>query len=272
MSIVCERKSSCRSLYKDTIAVLDTSALTHIIGAISSFTVARRNRFEAFVSILEDFLVKIRLCSRAGEIHTTREVFEEEMDPTNDSSAVHEIIVSENLCSNHNDLSQVREIIEKHTRIPSSAVRSTSIRQIRRLLRHWVRRGFLYHLPDRNDLSLLVLGIEKSSGSETTIIADDTVLHRALETIQRNRYVSIPSQAIDTLRTMCSYSISYFEEPYKCCEVCSRDFYALYGVLFDYGQRIDRNFNPSFMTAYLESLIIRVASEAVKWEYEEVSR
>lgn len=264
MSIVCDKKSSCLNLYKDTIVVLDTSALTHIIRAISPFTITRKNRFEAFVFIFEDFLIKIRLCSHGGVIYTTRKVFEEEMDPNNGSSAVHNCIASENICTNRNDLLQIREIIRNHIRIPSSAVSSSKIDEVRRLLRTRARRTAWYGRPNRNDLSLLVLGLEKTARQDTVILTDDTGLHRALGIIQRNRIATLSSQIIDTLKIKCTYSISYFEEPYKCCEVCSRDFYALYGVLFDYGKSINRNFNPSLLTRYLELLIIRVASEVIK--------
>jgi len=246
------------------MVVLDTSALTHIIRAIGSYITSRRNRCETFITLFEGLLTKIRLCSYGGAIYTTREVFLEEMDPTNDSSAVYDCIASENICNTADGLSQIGETIQNYIRIPSSATSRTKISEVRRLIHTRVRRRARIGRLDRNDMSLLVSGIEKTAHRDTVIITDDTGLHKALKIIQRNRIVTLSQQTIDTLKIKCTYSISYFEELYKCCEVCSRDFYGLYGVLFDYGKRLNGNFNPSVLTRYLEVLVMRVASEVIK--------
>lgn len=235
--IVCRNKHSCGNLYKDKAVVLDSNVLINIIEAInhviSDMALPHEVRFDAFINMLEDFLVGIRLCAHNERIHVSREVFNKEMNPTNSASTLRQTPPFNAICENNNtNYRSVDRILKRHLNISPSAVPASIILQLKQSLR--CSGSTRFNMPSDNDLGLLALTLKLGANIGGVLLTDDTNLQEALETIQRSRYVMLSGQQIDTLKVLYASSASYMVELYECCRLLAPRFFAVFNVLLDF--------------------------------------
>lgn len=264
MSKNCTRKASCRNIYRYCQVVLDTSSLINIMDA-AIYSLSKRGSdvlFDDFYDLIEKYLIKIRYCSQDGLIHTTKEVYENEMNLNNASSAVNECDALNGIFDSSRERTKLRRLLALNIRASTSALNATQLQGLRRELNK--NRFSPRSQLDRNDLSLLLLGLTKSINSEMVVLTDDSIIHEALEYVQKTRKVNFLSKPADTLRTFCVYSVSFFEEPFKCCELTNDNFYSLYSIIYDYAKKTEEKFEDNTNMARLGKIIIRIASEVSK--------
>jgi len=250
---VCPKKRSCSNLYKNNVIVLDSNALLNIIEAIdrilSDMALLRDERFDAFTDMLKDFLSSIRLCARNERIDVSREVFNEEMNPMNCRSTLRQKPFFNSVCGNTNaNYRDVDKILKQHLTMPSSAVPEKDIAQIKQLLRSYRIAGS--NMPSDNDLGLLALTLKLGGNIGGVLLTDDTALQRALEKIQRSRYITLSGQRLNTEKIVYASSLSYLGELYQCCKLLPPRFFAVYGVLFDFVESATGSFSTHTTRRY----------------------
>ena len=257
MSIVCRNKHSCDNLYKEKVVVLDSNVLINIIKAINRIitdkALPRDRQFDEFISILEDFLVSIRLCAHNERIHVSRQVFSQEMNPINHASTLRQTPLFNAIIGDNNTYyHRVDTILNRHLTIFPSAIPASDILQLKRSLRYSGSTGF--NMPSDNDLSLLALTSKVGANVGGVLLTDDTNIQEASETLQRSRYVTLSKRRIDTQKIVSAGSLSYLSEVYHCCRLLSPRFFAVFDVLSNYVKgkssslpdRITRNYERQF--------------------------
>jgi len=264
MSTVCKEKENCQNPYKDNMIVLDTNVLLHIICSIESGLSDRltnNQRYESFKYHFKDFVARLRLCSNDGLIHTTKEVFDNEMNPTNPVSSIRSESSFIALCIDHNDnYEEIAHVLESNFTKFSSNIPSSEIHRLMALVGNIEG---TFNRPNTLDWGLLALTMKLATNANALLLTDDTVLQRAIEQIFRTRYVTVFGRRVDTRCVGYASSLAYLEELYKCCKVQNKEFWCLFGTIYDFAENLECASGPTLTTKIHYSLLRKIMGEVL---------
>lgn len=182
----------------------------------------------------------------------TREMFNDEMDPSSPGSTMHDKCVptiNHRFGENPNNPREIRSLLRTRFQIHSSTTWRSDIQTLRRSLRSALRsqRIQMYNIPSGKDFGLMALAFELAANHQTILLTDDSNLQKTFDIICRNRYVTLSGQTVDTQRVTSTYSLSYLEHPFSCCEVESGEYYSLLGTVYDWMQSLKASINPLYI-------------------------
>jgi len=268
ISTTCGHKGSCDNLYKNKVIVLDTSFLLHVVDSIERGLSARLSndqRYESFKYRLNDFLVKLRLCSSDGLIHTTKEVFDNELDSRNPVSSVRTDSSFANLCiENNQNYDEVARMFESSIAIPSSKIPHRETGELNNLV--GTIRG-TFQRPNIRDLSLFALTIKLAPNQGAILLTDDTGLQRAIDKVCRTRYIRLFGRSLDTTSIGYAFSLTYLEELYKCCKVQKREYWDLLETIYAWTFELEHTSGPTLTLKIYQRLLSRIT-----WEIERIPK
>jgi len=256
---IARRNCNCQNPFCNKAIVLDSSSLFNIMRAsINSIPagIPRSKRFDSFFWILKEVLSKGLLCCEGGVMSVTREIFNE-MDPLDNTSSIRSLSFFNEICGEERtSYSIVKRLLEGVLRVSPQNVPAPEIGYVRQEIRSSPE---LYRPPSSNDLSLIVLVLKLSDANQSVLIADDVNLRAALDIIRRERHFLLLDQTFDTEKVLYTDSLSFFEHPYGCCEILSRDFLSLLQVFDDWSKELRSSFNPLYLV--YERLVSHVSRQ-----------
>lgn len=255
MSTTCTDKSNCENLYKDKIAILDSSVLFHLLDAVVNSipdNTPEDQRFPSFHWKCNQLLSKIRLCPLGAKLNVTQEVFESEMNPLDPNSSIRSKASFVEICDNNEEnYSLIYKTLLTTLELGNLHSHDAAIRVLRRLSSSGPNQ--IYSLPSGNDFGLLALSFSLSRNEETVILTDDTNLQKALENICSRRHIALFSESLDTAKVYSTSSLSYLEHIYGCCKIMNSDYFSLIRIVSDFIDELEAAQNPKSL-AYKQDL------------------
>jgi hypothetical protein len=246
MAMRCDRKGTCENPYKDTVVILDSSALFHVLQAfVKSIPNNTPNHqlFHSFRWQVENIFPKISLCPRIGRFIVEKQVYLDEMDFTNPASTIRNEAVFINICDNqNNNFNEIGNKVSEKVRIDDGAISDPEIATLQRLANSGP--NVIYRRPSKNDFIQIALAFKLSNQGSSVILSDDTHLRDALENICSQRYVTLSTARYDTSRVSSTSTISFFENNYSCCRYDVNEYFALIDILDNFVKELAGTNNP----------------------------
>ncbi len=250
MSVQCKKFTTCISKVNNHILVVDTCVVENIIVSIMEMYkdkgLVMEEIFERMFSIFSDYLEKMSLCPLNNRLITSKRVFNKEMNPINESSALYKKDIINEVClSKSNGFQIMRGVLNSNIFYSNYGISESEIKELRNIIKNM--KGF-YGYPSNNDLSLILLCLKLGKKYGSFLLTDDSTLIESIDLLKQVPRIKINDNIYLTNKIIDLSTLSYLSDIYICCELYHEQFWTLYNFIDDFNKSIKNNSLFIYMT------------------------